>query len=187
MKNFIPKMLQHLASTLSLPLLLLCGAVQVQAAAATVAGDLITVSDEANGEVWYYIEVPYPSQHSTGATINDHAGRGFTMLTVKNSAAIEFNPLLPNSMRSQQQWKVVANGASTYSFVNKNGSYVGLGSALGAGGADGHSVVEATLENAATFTISQANTYFVKALNSSNAALGAYPNSTSARFQGNPT
>ncbi|MDR3365901.1 MAG: RICIN domain-containing protein, partial [Prevotellaceae bacterium] len=178
MKNFLSKMLQDLASKLCLPLLLLCGAVQVQAAATTIADDLITVSDGTYGEVWYYIEVPYPSQAGSpmGSIINDHVGRGFTVLTSKGDNTAQFAPLYPTNNRQAQQWKVVANGDGKYSLVNKNGKYLG-----------GDLKEKDNLENAVQLSVSRMNAYFVKALDSSSSALGADPNSTNARFEGNPT
>ncbi|MDR1120795.1 MAG: hypothetical protein LBM08_07735 [Dysgonamonadaceae bacterium] len=151
----------------------------LQAAASTtesIADGLITVSDD-NTDIWYYIEVPYSSQVTPiGSIINDHSGRGFTVLTSKGASTnAQFNPLLPNSLRKVQQWKVVANGSDKYSLVNGEGKYFGNLREV------------STLEEALQFTVTKMNNYFVKLLNSSNIALGAHPNYTEARFDGNPT
>ncbi|MDR2814819.1 MAG: hypothetical protein LBB79_09250, partial [Prevotellaceae bacterium] len=175
-KNYFSKTLWRTVRATCLAMLLLYGATNNVASAATkIAGDLITLS-EANDTTWYYIEVPYNSQFSPiGSVINDNAGRGFTVLTSKGASTnAQFNPLRPNNLRSVQQWAVVANG-DKYSLVNRNGKYFGNLKDVD------------DLSNATAFTITIANSYFVKMLNGSNLALGADSDNSNARFNGTPS
>lgn len=166
-----------MASAACLPMILVCAAAIGQANAATenIADGLITTSDE-NSETWYYIEVPFNSQGNSGAIINDHVGRGFTVLTSRGSDAdAQFNPLYPNNKRADQQWKVVtSNNANKYYLVNKNGKYFG------------NLRAQDNVSSATEYRIEKMNDYFVKALTNSNAALRVAAQSLKAQHEGNP-